>query len=459
MRTRSREAVLVMACAAVFVVLVTALGIVTSTTGPAEVAVLVLGSSPAWLPTVALTAVAVLAALVLSPTLLLAGAVVAGHGLGIAALQEPLAGPLVISDLLLLAHLLASFAKQRIEKAALFAPVCRWLGLFLAWSFLATASAGAPITPLLRISVYAAVFVLLSNHPIDRTLMYGAVLCYALVNLVGGVLLGQSRLIGLDIGDPAQMGALLLAALCPLLTTELRFTGRWVVGAMLLGGIFLTQTRSVWFATTVVLVVWAQRKVSLVRIGAILLVLALLGLGTVDLVTRWFGLNPFSGDLRTLSMINGIHAGMQEPLFGAGWGRISFVDWAGASVPPSPDPVMPYNLLVGVFASVGLPAALLLLLFLGELLRRLAPQRGTPLLFTVGVLAMSLTEMTFYAGSMLTVLFFVYAGMGLGREPRGLGIDGTPTPYGVGTTGRCPPSTDHEASALPDATRGAPALT
>lgn len=185
----------------------------------------------------------------------------------------------------------------------------------------------------------------------------------------------------------------------------MRFTGRWVVGAVLLHGLFLTQTRSVWFAPTVVLVVWAQRKVSLVRIGAVLLVLALLGLGTVDLVTRWFGLNQFSGDLRMLSVINGIRAGMENPVL---------------------DQVMPYNLFVAVFAAVGLPAALLLLLFLEELLRRLAPRRATPLLFTVGVLAMSLVEMTLYAGSMLTVLFFTYAGMGLGPDrPRERGSYGT----------------------------------
>lgn len=309
-------------------------------------------------------------------------------------------GPLLVSDLLLLAHLLGSLAKQGIEKTALRAPVCRWLGRFLA-----TAYAGAPLPPLLRISVYAAVFVLLSNHGIDRRLLYGVVLGYALVNLVGGVHMGQSRLIGLDIGDPAQTGALLPAALCPLLTSEVRFTGRWVVGAVLLHGLFLTQTRSVWFAPTVVLVVWAQRKVSLVRIGAVLLVLALLGLGTVDLVTRWFGLNQFSGDLRMLSVINGIRAGMENPVL---------------------DQVMPYNLFVAVFAAVGLPAALLLLLFLEELLRRLAPRRATPLLFTVGVLAMSLVEMTLYAGSMLTVLFFTYAGMGVGPDrPRERGSYGT----------------------------------
>ncbi|MGW0828103.1 O-antigen ligase family protein [Streptomyces sp. NPDC002845] len=423
MRPLSREAVLIATGAvAVCALLIVVLEAVTDGSGSVlaestpggAMATSPHSVGPVWLFSAALMALCGLATLTLPPALLLAGAIVLGHGLGVPALQQPLVGPLLISDVLLLSHLLRCLVQRRTEQKAAHRHVKVWLGLFLAWSFLATVGAGTAITPLLRITVYCAVFALLSNRETDRGQIYRVVLGYALVNIVGGVLQGQTRLVGLDIGDPAQMGVLLLAALCPLLTSEMRFTGRWAVGAVLLFGIFLTQTRSVWFATVVVLAVWAQKKVSLVRLTAVFLAFGLLGLKAVDLVTRWFGLNPASGDLRVVSVVNGIRAGLEDPVFGAGWGYVSSVEHLRISASGAADQIQPYNLLVNVFASAGLPAVLMLMLFLGELLRRLTLHRAAPLLFTVGVLAMSLVEMTLYAGSMLTVLFFTYAGMGLG---------------------------------------------
>lgn len=73
-------------------------------------------------------------------------------------------------------------------------------------------------------------FVLLSRRGTDRRLVYLSLLCYALVSVVSGVLGTRQRLVGMDIGDSFQTGVLLLAALCPLLTSELRFRGRWIVG-------------------------------------------------------------------------------------------------------------------------------------------------------------------------------------------------------------------------------------
>ncbi|KUO20262.1 hypothetical protein AQJ91_15945 [Streptomyces dysideae] len=404
MRTLSREAVLVSTGMTVFSLLMAVIGIGYG------------GISSTW-PRVLLPALLLSVALMLPPVLLLAGAVVTGHGLGIGALQEPLMGPLLISDLLLVACMLRTVAQWGAGKAAAaHRSVSIWLVLFLAWAFLVTVCVGIGVTPLLRIAVYGAVFLLLLRRGTDRRLIYGVLLCYALVNLAGGVLQGQPRLIGLDIGDPAQTGALLLAALCPLLTSELRLPGRWALSAVLLCGIFLTQTRSVWFATVVMVAVWAMKRVSLARVTAVILLLGLLGMQTVDMVTRWFGLNQFSADLRTQSVMQGIRAGMESPVIGHGWGWMSTLSRPLTPASDTLSQTAPYNLFVSVFASVGLPAVVMLTLFLVGLFRHLAAQRGAPLLFTVGVVAMSLTEMTLYAGSMLTLLFFVYAGMGLGPD-------------------------------------------
>ncbi|MGW7355802.1 O-antigen ligase family protein [Streptomyces sp. NPDC054802] len=362
----------------------------------------------------ALTALSALAALFLPPEVLLAAAVVTGSGLGITALQAPLVGPLLLSDLLLLACL-SRLVLRRAGEVKYDRFLAVRLALFVGWSLLATLLGGTSATPLLRIAVYGAVFLLLARHRTNRKPVYAIVTCYALVNVVGGVIQDQTRLVGLDIGDPAQTGALLLAALCPLLTSELRTPSPWLVGAVLLCGIFLTQTRSVWFATVVVLVVWAQKRVTLPRLLVVFTVLALLGLQTVSWVTAVFGLNSTSAEYRWQTIEAGLRRGFESPLFGSGWGYASSLN--DQSVPShiyqAVDQVLPYNLFVCVFASVGVPGVLLLALFLCRLLHRLVARRGAPLLFTVAVLAMSLTEMTLYAGSMLTLLFFTYAGMGL----------------------------------------------
>ncbi|WP_338780274.1 O-antigen ligase family protein [Streptomyces sp. DG1A-41] len=344
---------------------------------------------------------------------MLAGAIVLVHGLGIASLQAPVVRPLLISDVLLLAYLLWALAQRPAGRAAPIGFVALSLGLFLAWSFLATAHADASITPLLRIAVYGAVFLVLSRRGTDRSLFYGIVLCYALVNLVGGVLQGQTRLIGLDIGDPGQTGALLVAALCPLLTAELRFPGRWIVGAVLLGGIFLTHTRSVWFATIVVLVVWAQKRLSLSRLIVIFLLFTALGLMTVSWVTQQFGLNEYSAHLRDQSIANGIHNGLEHPLLGSGWAEVASMGHFQQFTEEAVDSVYPYNLFIAVFSFTGVPGLLMLVLFLGGLLRHLVRRRQAPLLITLDLLAHSVTEMPLYAASMQTLLFFICAGMGL----------------------------------------------
>lgn len=403
--TLPERRVVLMVGATVLVLVITGFALVTVLLGSE-----VMGSL--WPVASALVILATLGML-LPPALVLVGAVVLGHGLGVAALQAPLLGPLLISDLLLMLHLLRGLAQRRAEAKGN-GWVAVWLALFLAWSFLSTLFAGTPVTPLLRIAVYGAVFLLLSRRGTDRRLVYLGVLCYALANLVCGVLDGQVRLVGVDIGDPFQTGVLLLAALCPLLTSELRFRGRWVVSAVLVWGIFLTQTRSVWFATIVVLVVWMQKNISALRLVVILAGLTLAGLTMVDLVTQWLHLNSSSAVLREQSVMAGIRSGLEQPVLGSGWGHASTMDNFHVSGWDAMRQVLPYNLFVNVFATVGLPALLALVLFLGALLRRLARRRDAPLLFTVAVLAMSLTEMTLYAGSMQTLLFFVYAGMGLG---------------------------------------------
>jgi hypothetical protein len=374
--------------------------------------VVVVAKSTAYAPVISGS---LLALLVPSGTVL-AGAVVLGHGLGNEGVRSSLYGPLGLTDLLLLVWLFRSLGQRQASRgrgsrytiAALTALIA-----FLSWSLLVTYIDGASITPLVRLVVYGAVFAYLAMYGVNRKQLYIPIVLYAVFNIVVGIALGQHRLTGFDVGDPAQMGGLILAALCPLLSRELRFRGRWLIVAMLLCGIILTQTRSVWFATIVVLVVWAQRRLSLRRVIMLTVSLTFIGLIVVAPLTRTLGLNETSADLRIQSISNGIQSGLAHPLLGSGWASISVVDLSSPSRATINQYTLPFNLFVNIFTSVGLPGVLLFLAFFAILLRRLSMTREAPLLFTVAVLAMSITEMTIYAGSTLTILFFIYAGMGL----------------------------------------------
>ena len=185
--------------------------------------------------------------------------------------------------------------------------------------------------------------------------------------------------------------------------------------AGLFGGISLTQTRGIWFATAVMLAVWVQRRLSVGKVLAIIVIGAVLGLQVVDRVTETLGLNPSSRDYRAESIEAGIRSGLAHPVLGSGWAAVDRVDAQGRQI-ASDAIVLPYNLLINVFTSVGTLGVVLLLLWLVALLRLLTPGRGAPLLFVTAFLALSVSEMTLYAGSTLTVLFFVYAGIGVNDE-------------------------------------------
>lgn len=383
------------------------------------------GSALGWIvarrPGYALPALGLLLAAAVPATWLLAGGIVTTSAVN----RTAVVGDLLMADLLMMAWLARTLIRP--DKGGLRGPgagrVGQALMLFLGWSILASYIDGASLTPLLRISLYAAVCLRLAYVPANRTLIYAVVTVFACWEIGGGILEGQTRLVGTHVGDPAQMGALILAALIPIALGELRFLswGRWVVAAFLLYGVWLTQTRSIWFATTVVFAIWlfagrgGGRTRTLVILGAV----ALIGFQVVGRVTAALGLNDSSAAYRIDNISNGLRAGIAHPLVGSGWANVVGVDTSGAILNTG-EVVQPYNLFINVFASVGVLGLVLLLAWLWTLLGRLVRRKDTPFYFVVAVLAMSFTEMPFYAGSLLTVLFFVYAGLGLAgsREVR-----------------------------------------
>lgn len=359
--------------------------------------------------------IALVAALLLPVATLLAGGIVMSGG----ASQTALVGPLIAADLLFIGWLARSAATSETALPREAKAPANALLLFLGWALLATYLDGQSVTPLLRVALYAAVTIQLARAGTSRRFLYAAVMVFAVWNVAGGALEGQSRLVGLYVGDPAQMGALILAALTPLVTRELRFLGWQLAALVLVYGLWLTQTRSVWFATIVVGAVWftGRRSTGRGRTVLVLGVVALIGFEFVGLVTERLDLNADSASYRVDSIMNGIRSGLAHPIFGSGWAHVEYVDGQGQIV-QGVEAVVPYNLFINVFTSVGLPGLVLFGAFLWTLLGPLVRRKDAPLLFVGAVLAMSLTEMTIYAGSLLTVLFFIYAGIGLNRPDR-----------------------------------------
>ena len=408
------------------------------------VSVALMCSVGGWLATarssIGLAAVAVAAVLALPASVVLASAVVLSGGSS----QSRVVGSLIAADLLLIAWVARTIFTHRrafrlrrgvgrVVLAVLF---------FVAWATVASIIDQVSITPLLRISLYAIVMVQLSVSGEDARRLYAVIAVFALVNALGGALEGQARLIGLFVGDPAQMGALLIAALVPMMTGELRFPGWQFVGLILVYSIWLTQTRSVWFASIAVVATWSLRRLAgRTRTILILGAIAIVGFKFVGTLSDQLGLNQDSANYRLSSVINGIQSGMLHPLFGSGWATVDFVDsdYGISSTVGKTSAINPYNLFVNVFASVGYPGVILLAIFLWTLMGHLVQRKQAPYYFAVAFFAISLTEMTLFAGSMLTVLFFVYSGLGLasGRIPSSskLGATGPSTEDSIVTSG------------------------
>lgn len=361
---------------------------------------------------------ALLVGLSLPPTLLLVAAI----GFGGSAVATTVAGPLTISDVLLILFVARSFVGPGGARGLRLGLTERWLVGFLAWGLFATWITGESVSPLLRIVLYAAVALRVRDTRIDVRFLFVGVLAMALWNQVTGVAEGQARLIGTLIGDPAQTGGVLLAALLPVVLgggPRYPLPLRGVLALVLLLGVWQTQTRGIWFALllTAGVAVVVRRGGGRARVLLVGAVITAAGFLTVDALTSRLGLNAESGDFRIENITNGIRSGLARPVFGSGWANAIVVDPLG-NVRPNATAVVPYNLFINVFAGLGIIGLVLLLGFVWTLLGRVLDRRDAPAYFVVAFLALSLTEMTLYAGSLLTLIFFVYLGLVL-RSPDG----------------------------------------
>jgi len=355
-------------------------------------------------------AVAAAAGLWMPVGVILAAAILSVRVLG----STAVIGSVGVADVLLLL-VVARLAVRMIGADAVPISVpSQWLLLFTLWLWLATILSHESITPILRLTLYVLLAVVLASaaSPKTRTI-YLILILYAAAELIISLPAQlPGRVVGSTVGDPHQLSILCLAALAPLLAAVRTFPGRRFLIGFLVFGIFATRTRGAWGALLVILVVSQMSRLSSRRLVGIMVGFVTAGVILYGPVTQMFGLNASSKGIREQSVLEGVRAGMEAPVLGKGWN--ADLSLTGLSRQESDDPssrTQPFNVFVSVFAFTGLPGLILWIGFLVHLLRVIIARTRTGFLFLAAFLAFSLSEMTIYAGALGTVIFFVYAGI------------------------------------------------
>jgi hypothetical protein len=306
-------------------------------------------------------------------------------------------GDLDFSDLIAIVYLVRLIVSGRVMDIRP-APSHVALIAFFGWAILVTVTQSGLLWPLIHVMLYAAVGVGLTHSPTARWGLLWAVLGLAGFEVAIHLPHLTTRLYGVFMSDPAQVGALLLAALLLVPMLSLPLGARVAVRALLLTGLAATQTRSIWFALAVVAVAAALPRRWYVP-AVLPLVLAPVGLLLVPQVTAFFDLNQESAAIRSQAISVGMQQFLERPVIGYGWADD---DLLGGPI---------YNLWIELGVATGLIGIALFLLYV-FLLSSDTIRTSPAYLFLTGVLAMSLTEMPLYGASVVTLLFFTLTSPG-----------------------------------------------
>ncbi|WP_326823989.1 O-antigen ligase family protein [Streptosporangium sp. NBC_01756] len=320
-------------------------------------------------------------------------------------LELPGLGELGFSDLVAVFYVVRLTFSSRILDVRL-SPSHLVLIVFFGWAVLTTAPQSGMMWPLVHIMLYAVVGVALTHSPTAGTGLLWTVLGLALFETIVHLPDMLTRLHGVVLADPAQLGALLIAALLVVPLLPLPPNGRIAVRGLLLAGIAATQTRSVWFALCVVAVAMLLPRRWHLPVGLPLL-MAPPALLAAAQVTALFKLNGESLDLRLQSISEGLRKLSEKPITGHGWAfrDVSPTDFANGII---------YNLWVHLGVATGLVGVALFVLYVCLLSSETA-RNPSAYFFVTAILAMSLTEVPFYGGSVIALLFFALTSVR--REP------------------------------------------
>ena len=324
-------------------------------------------------------------------------AVMAVKGLGNTHLAGQIIGQLRLTDLCLVAYVVRHVVTSR----ALGRPPAHAVAsaAFLAWATIVTVASGVSYSPMLRIGLYVVAGLCLARDRQSRDFLQVAIVGYAFVELTLSIREVPNRLFGVTLDDPALFGTLMAVAGILVGLRVKPLPARLALLSYLGVGVVFCQTRSVWFATAVtVAVVFLHGRGRLVPILAPA-VGALIGLPLVPWLSNLANLNSESGTLRAESMTLAVQTIRDHPLAGLGWAYASAAD---ALVRANA-----YNMWLFVGASTGAIGLALFTTWILLTARDLGARDRVGYLVLTLMLAMGLSEMPIYAGSIASLIFLL----------------------------------------------------
>jgi len=341
-----------------------------------------------------------LTALFLTPSRFLPGlAALLWHGLNISSLEGAILGRVLLPELILIVWLIRELPRIRRPHLDV-AP--SFLLLALGWTGVACHLAGIPWTPLVHLVLLAVMLIALRNGArLDVRFFTLCLIALASFDAIRTFTSIGARLYG---NDPAQLGFIALAAW--IFTLGQRRGLRLIlVQAFLLSIVLMTQTRSVYLALAIVIVlVGAPRLSKTSMVAAYLMVLAA-GYYVLDDINRTLNLSTNSVVLRTTSISAALDLVRNHPLMGIGWAdpssdALSGLTTQGFSV---------YNVVLAFGVYGGIPAAVFFVLFLAKSFGD-ARHYQPAFLVAAAFLAQGTVEMNFFPGTAITFILIVALG-------------------------------------------------
>jgi hypothetical protein len=357
-------------------------------------------------PALAVAAVAVLVAALMPAWLLVTGALVTARGFNGLIPQAGLVSWQSVSAFLILAAVAKWMIARRSRPRMRPSRLALLIVALMTWLLVTAIALGTVFTAPLRIVPFALFPLTYCESDRGEQNMLRGVVAFALIEAALSIRQFPSRLYGVHVGDPHEMGFLLVGALALVISDTVHFKHpRWITAA-LLASIVATRTRGVWLATLVLLVIWilpraTGRRAVLLAAGAVVV-----GALLFSPLTHAFDLNPASSSIRTTSVSAGLKNAEHHPIFGEGWSSTKVSPGV-----PRPPANRPYDLIVFFAVVGGFPAALLALMMLIEAVHVAARRHFGALLFFGAFIAFSVSESTLYPGSLTAPLFFLFCAL------------------------------------------------
>jgi len=363
-------------------------------------------------PKLAVAVVAIAVAALLPSWLLVTASLVTVRGLGGLLPSAGLPSWQTVSALLVLTAVVKWTLARRRHSHGRPSRLALLVAALMVWLLVTAIALGTVLTAPLRLVPFALIPLVYFEDARGEQKLLRGIVAFALIEAALSIKQFPTRLYGIHVRDPHEMGFLLVGSLAVVISDTVHLKHpRWVTAALLVS-IAATRTRGVWLAALVLLALWiipraTGRRALLLAAGAVVV-----GALLFSPLSHAFDLNPHSSSIRTQSVSAGLKNATHHPIFGEGWSSTKVVPGV-----PKPPGDRPYDLVVFFAVVGGFPAALLALLMLIEAAHTASRRHFGALLFFGAFIAFSVSESTLYPGSLTAPLFFIFCALATAGVP------------------------------------------